>query len=107
MVRSPSGVTRISERAVGAPPVDGLVSNATPAARAQRSTASSKGFTVVATTTSSTFRDRRTRSTSRSSAGDWNSPLLLIGALFLVGAVGWALIDPSRKVFDEPQGEAP
>jgi MFS family permease len=37
--------------------------------------------------------------------GDWNSPLLLIGGLFLVGAVGWALIDPRRKVFDEPQGE--
>jgi hypothetical protein len=37
---------------------------------------------------------------------DWNSPLLLIGGLFLVGAVGWALIDPRRKVFDEPRGEA-
>ena len=37
--------------------------------------------------------------------GDWNSPLLLIGGLFLVGAVGWALIDPRRKVFDEPQEE--
>lgn len=34
--------------------------------------------------------------------GDWNSALVLIGGLFLVGAVGWALIDPRRKVF-EPQ----
>jgi len=36
---------------------------------------------------------------------DWNAPLVLIGVLFLVGAVGWALIDPRRKVFDEPQEE--
>ena len=37
---------------------------------------------------------------------DWNAPLLLIGGLFLVGAVGWALVDPRQKVFDEPQAEA-
>ena len=36
---------------------------------------------------------------------DWNAPLVLIGGLFLAGAVGWALIDPRHKVFDEPQGE--
>ena len=33
MVRSPSGVTRISERAVGAPPAAGGVLKVTPAAR--------------------------------------------------------------------------
>ncbi|MHB8901199.1 MAG: MFS transporter [Thermoguttaceae bacterium] len=38
--------------------------------------------------------------------GDWNSALLLISALFLVGAVGWALIDPNRKVFDDGPVEA-
>jgi MFS family permease len=32
--------------------------------------------------------------------GDWNAPLVLIGGLFLLGAVGWALIDPRRKVFE-------
>lgn len=37
--------------------------------------------------------------------GDWNSALVLIAGLFLVGAVGWALIDPRRSVFEEPQKE--
>jgi MFS family permease len=32
-------------------------------------------------------------------SGDWNAPLLLIAGLFLVGALGWALVDPRRKVF--------
>ena len=41
----------------------------------------------------------------KNQAQDWNAPLVLIGALFLVGAVGWALIDPRRKVFDEPPRE--
>lgn len=31
--------------------------------------------------------------------GDWNSPVLLIAGLFVIGAVGWAMIDPRRKVF--------
>jgi MFS family permease len=35
----------------------------------------------------------------KDSTGDWNSPLWLIGGLFVVGAVGWAMIDPRRKVF--------
>jgi len=35
----------------------------------------------------------------KNQSGDWNAPLLLIGGLFLVGALGWALIDPRRKVF--------
>lgn len=32
--------------------------------------------------------------------GDWNAPLLVMGALFLVGAVSWAFIDPRRRIFD-------
>jgi len=37
---------------------------------------------------------------------DWNSALWLIGALFLVGAVGWALIDPRRRVFTSDRDAA-
>jgi sugar phosphate permease len=32
--------------------------------------------------------------------GSWNLPLYLMGVLFLVGAGCWALVDPSRPVFD-------
>jgi ACS family glucarate transporter-like MFS transporter len=35
--------------------------------------------------------------------GNWNLPLYLMGALFLVGAFCWTLIDPTRPVFDELQ----
>ncbi len=31
--------------------------------------------------------------------GDWNAPLLVMGALFLVGAAAWAFIDPRQRVF--------
>jgi MFS transporter, ACS family, glucarate transporter len=31
--------------------------------------------------------------------GSWNLPIYLMGALFLVGAVCWTLVDPSRPVF--------
>jgi MFS family permease len=31
--------------------------------------------------------------------GDWNAPLLVMGALFLVGAAAWSLIDPRKRVF--------
>lgn len=31
---------------------------------------------------------------------DWNAPLHLIGALFLVGATAWAFINPHRKIFE-------
>jgi MFS family permease len=31
---------------------------------------------------------------------DWNAPLYLIGALFLLGAVAWAFINPHRKIFE-------
>jgi MFS transporter, ACS family, glucarate transporter len=31
---------------------------------------------------------------------DWNAPLYLIGALFLVGAVAWCFINPQRKIFE-------
>lgn len=31
---------------------------------------------------------------------DWNAPLYLIGALFLVGAAAWAFINPQRKIFE-------
>lgn len=30
----------------------------------------------------------------------WNAPLLLIGALFLVGAFAWPFINPHRKIFE-------
>jgi len=43
--------------------------------------------------------------------GNWNLPLYLMGALFLVGAVCWTIVDPKRPVFDElpepSQGRAP
>jgi MFS transporter, ACS family, glucarate transporter len=31
--------------------------------------------------------------------GDWNAPLLVMGALFLVGAAAWGFIDPRKRVF--------
>lgn len=31
---------------------------------------------------------------------DWNAPLHLIGALFLVGAISWCFINPHRKIFE-------
>ncbi len=33
--------------------------------------------------------------------GSWNLPLYIMGVLFLVGAVCWGLIDPTRPVFDD------
>jgi hypothetical protein len=30
---------------------------------------------------------------------DWNMPFLLLGGLFVVGAVCWAFIDPKKPVF--------
>jgi MFS transporter, ACS family, glucarate transporter len=33
--------------------------------------------------------------------GSWNVPLYLMGALFLLGAFCWTLIDPKQPVFDE------
>ena len=33
--------------------------------------------------------------------GSWNLPLYLMGALFLVGAFCWTLVDPRQPVFDE------
>lgn len=35
----------------------------------------------------------------KDTTGSWNSPLVLIAGLFVVGAIGWAMIDPRRKVF--------
>ena len=32
--------------------------------------------------------------------GDWNAPLFVMGGLFLMGAVCWALIDPRERIFD-------
>jgi MFS transporter, ACS family, glucarate transporter len=32
--------------------------------------------------------------------GDWNAPLLLMGGLFLIGALAWSFIDPRQRVFD-------
>jgi len=32
--------------------------------------------------------------------GDWNVPLFVMGALFLVGAAAWCFIDPHRRIFD-------
>jgi MFS family permease len=33
--------------------------------------------------------------------GSWNMPLYIMGALFLVGAICWAVIDPTQPVFAE------
>jgi hypothetical protein len=33
--------------------------------------------------------------------GSWNMPLYIMGALFLVGALCWAVIDPTQPVFAE------
>jgi ACS family glucarate transporter-like MFS transporter len=33
--------------------------------------------------------------------GSWNLPLYLMGALFLIGAVSWTVVDPARPVFAE------
>jgi MFS family permease len=38
--------------------------------------------------------------------GSWNLPLYVMGALFLIGALCWAVIDPTRPVFDELPGRA-
>ena len=32
---------------------------------------------------------------------DWNAPLYLIGALFLVGAAAWCVVDARKRVFDD------
>lgn len=36
--------------------------------------------------------------------GNWNLPIYVMGVLFLIGAICWTLIDPSRPVFDEATG---
>jgi hypothetical protein len=36
--------------------------------------------------------------------GSWNLPLYLMGSLFLLGALCWAAIDPTRPVFEEKFG---
>jgi hypothetical protein len=33
-------------------------------------------------------------------SGDWNTPVIAIGGLFLFGALCWAVIDPRDKVFE-------
>lgn len=33
-------------------------------------------------------------------ANNWSAPLYLMGALFLMGAVAWCLVDPRKRVFD-------
>jgi hypothetical protein len=33
--------------------------------------------------------------------GSWNLPLYVMGALFLVGAFCWTIVDPARPVFEE------
>ena len=37
---------------------------------------------------------------------DWNAPLLVMGGLFLIGAVAWAFIDPTRPVFEPDPHQA-
>jgi MFS family permease len=38
---------------------------------------------------------------------NWNLPLYLMGALFLVGALCWMVVDPGQPVFGEASGGAP
>jgi cyanate permease len=33
--------------------------------------------------------------------GNWDLPLYLMGGLFLLGALCWTVVDPSRPIFDE------
>jgi MFS transporter, ACS family, glucarate transporter len=33
--------------------------------------------------------------------GSWNLPLYLMGALFLLGAICWTMVDPARPIFEE------
>jgi cyanate permease len=33
--------------------------------------------------------------------GSWNLPLYLMGALFLLGAFCWTVVEPARSIFDE------
>jgi MFS transporter, ACS family, glucarate transporter len=35
-----------------------------------------------------------------SRTGNWNAPLFVMGGLFLMGALAWALIDPRERIFD-------
>jgi MFS transporter, ACS family, glucarate transporter len=35
-----------------------------------------------------------------SRTGNWNAPLFVMGGLFLIGALAWALIDPRERIFD-------
>jgi ACS family glucarate transporter-like MFS transporter len=37
--------------------------------------------------------------------GSWNLPLYLMGALFLLGAICWTMVDPARPIFEERQIE--
>ena len=37
--------------------------------------------------------------------GSWNFPLYLMGALFLLGAVCWTVVDPGRPIFSEMPGQ--
>jgi len=37
--------------------------------------------------------------------GNWNLPLYLMGALFLVGALCWTLVDPGRSIFREVRAQ--
>jgi hypothetical protein len=42
--------------------------------------------------------------------GNWNVPLYVMGALFVIGAACWVIVDPERPVFDEglaPGASAP
>jgi len=39
--------------------------------------------------------------------GSWNLPLYLMGALFLLGAFCWTLVDPAQPVFDELPAASP
>jgi len=39
--------------------------------------------------------------------GSWDLPLYLMGALFLLGAVCWALVDPAQPVFDDAVSASP
>jgi hypothetical protein len=32
--------------------------------------------------------------------GNWNAPLMVMGGLFLVGAVCWGFVNPHKRIFD-------
>ena len=33
--------------------------------------------------------------------GSWDAPLLVMGGLFLLGAISWGFVDPRKRIFEQ------